>query len=69
MVDEAVKAYSKTLAYFAGSSVAKKNIFMIIMPNVVKRFMIIILKPSSSLLMVLQNKLESLNLPLQPCLP
>jgi hypothetical protein len=30
MVDEAEKANSKTLAYFAGLSVAKKNIFMMI---------------------------------------
>ncbi len=69
MVDEAEKANSKTLAYSAGPSVSKKNIFMITMPNVIKMFTIIILKFSSSLLMVPQNKLESLNLPFQPCLP
>jgi hypothetical protein len=69
MVEEAEKTNSKTLAYFAGPLVAKKNIFMIMMPNVIKMFMIVILKFSSSLLMVLQSKLKSLNLPFQPCLP
>ncbi len=64
MVEEAEMVNSKTLAYFAGPLVAKKNIFMIMMQNVVKLFMIIILKLSSSLLMVRQSKLEPLNLPI-----